>query len=307
MRVGFGALMAVILAFQLNFCYSEAKADGLFYVKPKIIFGQHKAEFKSPSLELKSVIIPNLSYQQLHFLPPTTYTISGIQSKKSELFGALAVGIDFYKNFNLPLRLELEISSRVDDKVKGERVKIIPDPDHEVVIGSDSLSYSLHTAYLNLYFDLHNNSRFLPYIGGGIGLAYKKAKATVYANTHLPVYFTNISGMSQYVTSVSAGFVSDGGFENRSTDFAWHFDVGISYFITDSASIDLSYRYADIGKPLKLSGVPKYNYWRHNNHYEKNGVDIADYPDVDYLLYGPEEIKFKTVQQLTLGLKYSFF
>jgi opacity protein-like surface antigen len=280
----------------------------MFYVKPKMIFGQHEAEFDSPSLELKNVFIPGLSYIQLGFWRPTTYVINGLQSKKSGLFGALAIGIDFYENFGLPLRLELEISSRIDDKVRGNRVRVVNDPtpySQFLDLEPESLSYSLHTAYLNLFFDWHNNSRFRPYIGGGIGLAYKKGKASVWSEGGLiSSPFGHHSENDRMGFQIAVGQPT-AVFNSRSTDLAWHFDVGISFLITDSASIDLSYRYADIGKPLNLSGDPKVKVWRNEYFNSSNGVGTE--PDVDIILRGPKEIKFKTVQQFTLGLKYSFF
>jgi len=76
--------------------------------------------------------------------------------------GAMAVGYDFSKRFNVPLRGELEYTIFSDKKIKHD--------------DSYKLDLGIQTAFANVYYDFRNASAFTPYLGFGLGMASVKAK-----------------------------------------------------------------------------------------------------------------------------------
>ena len=79
---------------------------------------------------------------------------------------------------------------------------------------------------VNAYYDIGHFDRFTPYVGGGIGVAYNHAAA---ANVAL--------------NGASVGQIGSG----NNTDFAWQLSAGTAIAITQSLSLDVGYRYIDLG------------------------------------------------------------
>lgn len=79
----------------------------------------------------------------------------------------------------------------------------------------------------NAYFDLGTWCGLTPYVGGGIGWTD-----------------IEIKGLQDINTPQGALFVAD---DNSESNFAWALYAGVSYDVTERFSIDLAYRYTDLG------------------------------------------------------------
>jgi len=81
------------------------------------------------------------------------------------------------------------------------------------------------TLFANVYYDLHNATRFTPFVGGGIGAAINKSTTTL-NRIGSPVFDT---------------------FQTTETKFAWNIGAGVAAHITEIMLLELSYRYTDLG------------------------------------------------------------
>ena len=282
----------------------------MLYISPKVIFNGQIAEFGPSTLEIKNIY--TTGYIQLHSDYEGTLPTQGLSSDKSHTFGALALGIDLFNIFKLPIRLEVEISTRSDNKIKGSSIKYDPTFGTSVTLEARSMSYSIHTSFFNIFLDWHNNTKFTPYIGGGIGLAHKKGRAEIYNDVNFIGYWTGTGyydgGMGMRVNPEGLGINK---FAARSSDLAWHIDIGVSYTITSTFNVDISYRYTDLGKALSIATDPRGFSWRHQGYFTDFPVGNPQYTgsqdlDVDLILEGPKEIKLKPIHQCIFGFRYSF-
>lgn len=126
------------------------------------------------------------------------------------VFGAgLAVGYDFSSKFALPIRAELEFSYFTEAEGSfskhGHKVK------NDLDIG---------TLFANAYWDFENSTKFTPYVGLGLGMAFIESDGKV-------------DGVS----------VSD----KTTTNFAWNAGAGLGYAIIDNLDVSLGYRFAYLG------------------------------------------------------------
>ncbi len=133
---------------------------------------------------------------------------------KSVFGGGVAVGYDFYDQFQAPVRIEVAAKFRGDAK-----------NSQSFNVGSSSLELKnkvrMDTYMVNSYYDFRNASDFTPYLTAGIGLAHLKS------------------------TQSLADAVDVSGDANN---FAWGVGAGVKYAVTSNFSIDASYRYIDGGK-----------------------------------------------------------
>jgi opacity protein-like surface antigen len=79
-----------------------------------------------------------------------------------------------------------------------------------------------YTGMMNAYYDMGSFGGFVPYVGAGIGAAYNKMGN---------------------VTQTGGGYV-DGG---EHVSLAWSLLAGVGYKISDRLTLDLGYRYIDLG------------------------------------------------------------
>jgi opacity protein-like surface antigen len=274
-----------------------AWAEGTFYVAPKVMVGKQKTSFGPPAIDIKD--IPNdqpLSNPgNRHLKPEYTGVFPGraFHSEDSVLLGGVALGVDFHERLAVPLRLEFEIAMKGDAKGEGESQYYYPNQAmasgtyHRIT--TNSLSYTMHTAFINAYADWHNDRRFTPYVGGGLGAALIDLRAVV--SCYSPSMELEPSG---YYGAGNARTPAN--YEKRVTNFAWHLDAGLSFNLTEKTAIDLGYRYLDVGKPVKFGDEPRVIY-------DSTGPNTMN---ATYLLYGPKEVKFEPTHQLVLGFRYSF-
>jgi opacity protein-like surface antigen len=194
--------------------------------------------------------------------------INGGETSLSKTSLALALGFDFYKDFKVPVRLELEgtLNSRQNieyGKFSGSFGSVKPDSfncsnwyitdkpacfdDFE---SSQNLQTSMFSIFLNGYLDWHNQTRFTPYIGGGVGLTHFNTKVTQDIYIHFD--------QENYTGGTINYSLNNKKFESNDSQWvvSWNFTLGFSYQITKTTSIDLSYRFINYGK-IKLK--PTYN------------------------------------------------
>jgi opacity protein-like surface antigen len=245
------------------------------------VFGQQKAEFGAPSYEIRA--IDPAAFPRPAF--PNKYMGQEFKANDSLIFGALAFGVDFYDRFGLPLRMELEASTRADAKALSSTGLFISEPGNNGVISilNRSLAYSMHTAFVNVFVDLRNDTRFTPYFGGGVGAAFINGRATITAGGFIRI---ENSMVGQVLTQTVD-------FKKRVTQLAWHLDAGISYNLSEKTTIDLNYRYLNLGKSVKFGDI-------------EYGYSDNQYTGAQVILKGPPEIKFDPTHQTVLGFRYSF-
>lgn len=127
-----------------------------------------------------------------------------------------AAGFDFYAQYAIPARVELELMHVTDARDHGTY--------HAAVTGQ-SFSYeqrnSANTLFINTYFDLHNTTDFVPYIGIGLGTAWVSSKGQLQG-----------AGLSS----------------NTENNLAWNVGAGLAWNINYNMSLDFGYRYANLGK-----------------------------------------------------------
>ncbi|MDR3361894.1 MAG: outer membrane beta-barrel protein [Desulfovibrio sp.] len=160
----------------------------------------------------------------------------GAQHANTLVGGALAIGYDFDKKYEIPVRAELEygvwsklsgetsLGTNLDAVYSGAGVTMLVDMKFEM---------DIQTLMANLYWDFKNSTAFTPYVGAGLGLAFIQARAIVMG-----------SGGSATVGSFSAE--KDTGIRGQ-TNFAWQVGAGCSYAFTDAVSVDLGYRFVSLG------------------------------------------------------------
>jgi outer membrane receptor protein involved in Fe transport len=227
-----------------------------FYLAPKLVYTSQAAEMAGRDIMLGPGNIPANSSDRTidhHYLAPEytgpqmPFPGSGLQ-RDSWLGGGLALGVDLYERFNLPLRFEFEADMPEDNNIQGRlHPRWYTDEPSETpgvksVAGDDNkIRYRTHTAFFNAYYDFHNSTRFTPYIGAGAGMSFVNTEG-----------FTDVA--INIRTSPSSGeigpsigdprFWRDG---VRERNFAWHAGGGVSYRLTGDIDLDVAYRYADTG------------------------------------------------------------
>lgn len=132
------------------------------------------------------------------------------------LGGALAVGLDLWNQQMIPLRLEVEFALRGN----GEKSWF----DQGILANHVKGVWNNSTLFANVFWDFHNDSAFIPYIGAGAGIAFNY--------TGYDITLNNGDKLSM---------------DDRQTNFAWNAGAGVSYSLNDSIAIDASYRFVGLG------------------------------------------------------------
>lgn len=125
------------------------------------------------------------------------------------------------------LRGELALASRGVRKFQADIVSV---PATVIFQKDDPAHASVknYTMMVNAYYDLGNHGGFVPYVGAGVGASYNKLN---------PVYFTGTAGTIYHNEILGANQLS----------LAWSLMAGVEYKFSSRASIDVGYRYLDMG------------------------------------------------------------
>jgi len=146
--------------------------------------------------------------------------------------GALAVGYDFNKKFQVPVRAELEYA--VFSEVSGKKSWNGPHPNSGGWVDpnySAKQKLQIQTLFVNAYYDFRNSTPLTPWVGAGLGMAFIDSKGSL--TVEFPVPGDDIA--------LSLG-------SKTSTNFAWNIGAGVAYDFTDYISLDLGYRFVGFGK-----------------------------------------------------------
>ncbi len=235
-----------------------AKQSGV-YVAPKFVYGYTVMD------KLKAGMDVNVPNQGGSIAVGSTS-----DSDNDDVFGgALAVGYDFSKRFDVPLRAELEYSilsqakSGVTEEVKMSGPNALLSLDQEL---------DIQTLFANVYYDINTGTRITPYVGAGIGMAF------IDAQSDLSVTPTWGSGAS---LDVDSGTKSN-------TNFAWNVGAGAGVALTDNLSVDLGYRFAYLGEA------------------KSDTITLTDTPAAGASVDISSKTENLYMHQVLLGLRYTF-
>lgn len=140
----------------------------------------------------------------------------------------LAVGAETKLCNNDGVRVELEYNYRKPT------VKSMFTPYHDSgdsILYADKVKVSHDSMMVNAYYDFNTNTKFTPYVGGGIGVARLKAngKEAIAANVGKTDFY-GVDGLSR-----------------SKNNFAWNVGAGVGYQVNENVTIDAGYRYVDNG------------------------------------------------------------
>jgi opacity protein-like surface antigen len=151
--------------------------------------------------------------------------------------GALAVGYDFQPTLKVPLRVELEYN-KLGDVKKNNHYEYEGDPyKAKITVG-------VSTLFVNAYFDWHNHTAFTPYVSLGLGTSLLSAK----------VKYVDLSDGETYGWS-----------KETTANTAWNIGLGSAWRLSDTISLDLGYRYADLGNRARTKADEDGDYERVKN------------------------------------------
>ncbi|HGJ5875545.1 MAG TPA: outer membrane protein [Arsenophonus sp.] len=150
-------------------------------------------------------------------------------SHRTAIFAtSLALGYDFFDNFNILARIELDFTNRANADYNYSKSS-----ENILVAIKNTIKnqIALNTLMFNAYYDFKNPSDFTPYFSARLGYAYISQKISQIASVNIP-----------------AGGTSTAPLQSRShatNNFAWRAGAGIRYTINQNFSFDLSYKYLD--------------------------------------------------------------
>lgn len=129
--------------------------------------------------------------------------------------GAVFAGYDFYPQYNVPIRTEIEYAIRSNVNF-----------EDSLSIGGYTAkaeaNWGLQTVLLNVYTDWHNSTNFIPYIGLGVGAGIST---------------------TEYKATLSDGFQEIGSSKSTTNAvLAGQFGLGTAYAFNENVAADLGYR-----------------------------------------------------------------
>lgn len=212
-------LLALVAVLTTPTFASAAEQIGV-YVAPKFIYGYTMMDFKakdynSDTGETRSI---------------------GLGDKHDNAWGgALAIGYDFDKRFNVPIRAEVEYS--LFSQVEADKNRLNPeDSDWNE---SFKQKFDIQTLFLNAYWDINTGTAFTPYVGAGIGMAFIDTKY-------------NCRGQS--VSDPVNDWVATSTGSKSRTNFAWNVGAGLGYDFNEYVTLDIGYRFVSLGNVKSSKG-----------------------------------------------------
>lgn len=263
------ALCTVLGVLAVPATMTSAAPEGL-YVAPKIIYGL--TQINSPELTNFGTT-SNAAYKPYFGLGDKTDSTFG---------GSIAVGYDFSKQFNVPIRAEVEYSSFSDAEAQGSEARVFISPGNAHITGRQT--FGIQTLFLNVYYDFETGTRYTPYIGAGLGQGF------IDISGHLVFSANGLMG-SDIITMNIVGANSE-----KITNFAWNIGAGVGISLTEKWTLDAGYRFVDLGSIEVIStGLPGFRVNNDGNVYH---------------FYGqfPVDMKTKNLyqHQFSLGARYTF-
>jgi len=168
-----------------------------------------------------------------------------------ELDNGFMAGVAVGAHFNEWARAELELSGHWHD---AEGTYEVNGGSGSDLSGDENALFAL----ANLWLDLPVGDVIRPYVGGGVGFAS-----------------IDVIGLKDVnVPNLGVAFAKD----NTETNFAWALYAGLAYDVTPSVTIDLSYRYTDLGDAK--SGIRT----AYDESGTAGGIEIEDITSHDLML-----------------------
>lgn len=220
-------LAGFTLVFGLFVLHGQAMAEQVgLYVAPKLIYGHAAIKKHNGNMT---------EYDNSTGATRTTFS-AGFGSDNDSLFGgALAIGYNFNKRFNIPIRTELEYSMFSEAEAKGSRSTTYPIG----IVETTSLKqkFDIQTLFVNAYYDFKTGTQLTPYIGGGLGVAFVNSKTSGTLGVVFPLA---LGGLNDSIGSSSS--------RKMNSNFAWNIGAGIGWDINEQWTLDLGYRFVGLGK-----------------------------------------------------------
>lgn len=215
-------VLSLLTAFALP-CTVFAAQSGV-YVAPKFVFGATQMD--------------NLKLKDHGPDPADNLSISLGDDTDTVFGGALAVGYNFDKKFQIPIRVELEYAAVSDAEAdKGQAHTDVGTGELRHIQTKEKIG--VQTIFANAYYDFKTGTAFTPYVGAGAGLAIISAKSNFKA-TGYP------DPADDYSFSMGS---------KMQTNFAWNVGLGLGYDVCDMLTIDLGYRFLGLGSAKTGSRV----------------------------------------------------
>ncbi|MDR2461396.1 MAG: outer membrane beta-barrel protein [Deltaproteobacteria bacterium] len=222
--------IAVIVAMA---CISlaSAKADGGFYLEGKVGASAQKLE--------RGFKVNESLHDPWSDTTLTPQSIGLGSYNHTGFAGGFAIGYDFYPTLDIPLRFDIDFTFRSYKTIDQEHnlpVRVNNADSQPATINvpiKEHTKTGIHTIMANLYYDFHNSSQFVPFVGVSGGLAL--------------IHF-----------DVSNSYIGD--YENIDEDygtgqFGWGLSAGVYYEVNQDVSVGLSYKYINAGSPNLTEGL----------------------------------------------------
>ncbi|MCA0422557.1 MAG: outer membrane beta-barrel protein [Proteobacteria bacterium] len=105
---------------------------------------------------------------------------------------------------------------------------------------------SSQVALVSAYYDFGNWNGFTPFVGASVGIARNKVSGlTTQSSSTINVY----SNTAPYALTGTLNDATTGHAADRTrTNFAWGLTAGAGYAINDRLTLEMAYRYMDLGK-----------------------------------------------------------
>jgi opacity protein-like surface antigen len=207
-RLGRGCLAASIAVIWVVGCVAAPRADELgFYTKISAIGTVGKVKGVS-----------NTSTG-----PFAGLAVAAAETDETDLVAGPAAALGYWWGplLKIPIRTEIEYVLRYRFDYDASPVAFASGTPAGI-----NSNVQTHSGMVNVFYDIETDTRFLPYIGFGVG----------FARTETNTRFTNKStGISERNVTAS------------SNNFAWSLNAGMIYEMTSDWGLELGYRYIDLG------------------------------------------------------------
>jgi opacity protein-like surface antigen len=219
MKQSFGLLVLAGVVMVSSVSFAGDDQIGI-YVAPKFVYGL---------TQTNNTKLHETSYDNATYDPDHSYIFNIGNKTDSSFGGSLAIGYDFEKKFGVPIRTEIEyaITSDVDAK---RSFTFLDNNGQDMDTDNWKQSFGIQTLLVNSYWDINTGTNFTPYVGAGIGLGIIK---TDFSGSGWNPGYSNWDDPNLGSKTV--------------TNFAWNAGAGIGYDLTDNWTVDLGYKFVDVG------------------------------------------------------------
>ena len=171
-------------------------------------------------------------------------------------FGNRKYGDTFFGEFGAGCALGMNLRGELSAAFRGDNdFTWYPDPVDPIFTSVNS-----NTFMANLYYDIGDFHGFTPYVGAGVGFAHHDVENVIFQN--------------------AGALGNNPQFGKESYEFAWSLMAGVEKQISPNMSLDLGYRYIDMGDA------------------ESRGLDNTGF------INPPLELDNITAHELKVGVRY---